>query len=71
MTIRQIFAPREYGTFSDLALLLLRLACGSALVHDGVCIHAAFFANDGDARPTDGDRMVSPRQRRRFRGGEL
>lgn len=35
MTIRQIFAPREYATTSDLALLVLRLVGGSAMMLHG------------------------------------
>ncbi len=41
-------------------------ACGSALVHDGVCIHAAFFGANGTSAHEDG-RMSGPRQRRRYR----
>ena len=41
--------------------------CGSALVHEDTCIHAAFFANEHNAPQEDQPNMQGFRQRRQFR----
>jgi hypothetical protein len=46
-----------------------RGVCGSALVFEKICIHAAFFASEADEQREEIDTMSSLRMRRGFRDG--
>ena len=46
-----------------------RGVCGSALVFEKICIHAAFFASEADEQQQDQPSMSSLRMRRGFRDG--
>jgi hypothetical protein len=71
--VARILACRETGhdavSLGEDYRYTSRAVCGSALVFEETCIHAAFFASEADEQRPDQPSMSSLRMRRGFRDG--